>query len=108
MATEQQIKVVRKFVNDAAGDTQIFENDEIELLIDEKDGDLNQVASDLWRIKAGRVSEWYLVNIDGAFMSRDQAFDHAIKMSEVYARQGGMTNVLLDTSPLIVVETPEF
>lgn len=102
--------MLRKFINDPAGATQMFDNDELDLFIDNRDGDLNLAASDIWRVKAGRVSEWYLVNIDGAFMSRGEAFDHAIKMSETYAKSGGMTNVALTVAPSAneIQQTPEF
>lgn len=107
MATADQIKTVRKFINDPAGTDQFLDDDFIGDLIDGQEGDLNAAASDLWKVKAARVSEWYLVNIDGAFMSRGEAFDHAMKMSEVYGKAGTMSNIPLITRAEST-ETPEY
>ena len=106
--TPEELTRVRLYINDPAGATQFLDDDVLEGFITESAGDLNRAASELWKLKAARVSEWYLVNIDGAFMSRDQAFDHALKMSTFYASGGGMTNVELTTQPTLVNRSIEF
>lgn len=108
MATAEQIEQVRLYINDPGGATEFLEDSQIGMFIDAQDGDLNRAASELWKVKAARVSEWYLVNIDGAFLSRDQAFDHAMKMSATYASSGGMTNALLTTVSDNIERSSEF
>ena len=46
--------------------------------------DLNGAAADLWRMRAGQVSSYYSVRMDGHDLSRSQWFDHCEKMARMY------------------------
>lgn len=48
--------------------------------------DLNGAAAELWTERAGKVSSYYNVGLDGHTLSRAQWFDHCEKMAEFYAR----------------------
>jgi hypothetical protein len=97
MATVEQLAKLRLFIDDPAGNDQLFDDPDLGAFITDAGDDLSQAASELWKVKAARVSEWYTVNMDGNFMSRDQVFAHCLKMSESYANSGSMTNVALTT-----------
>lgn len=109
MATTEQINKLRLFIDDPAGNSELFENSVLAGFIDDAADDLSAAASELWKVKAARVSEWYTVNMDGNFMSRDQVFAHCMKMSESYANSGSITNVQLVTMSVDAgSSTPEY
>lgn len=109
MATTEQLTKLRLFIDDPAGNNQFLEDSVLSGFIADADDDLSAAASELWKVKAARVSEWYTVNMDGNFMSRDQVFAHCMKMSESYANSGSMTNVALTTMSVDAgSQTPEY
>jgi len=109
MATTEQLTKLRLFIDDPSGNDEFFTNETLAAFIADVDDDLSAAASELWKVKAARVSEWYTVNMDGNFMSRDQVFSHCMKMSESYANSGSMTNVALTTLSVDAgSQTPEY
>lgn len=97
MATEAELRTLRLYVDDKAGQDQFFDDSTLQQFIFDAGGDLNNAAASLWKVKAARVTEWYTVNMDGNFMTRGEVFDHCLKMSQSYAAGGVMTNVRLTT-----------
>lgn len=89
MATQVEIDELRLMVGDpkknANGDViePFFSDTYLGTWVD-KPEDLEYAASKLWGIKAANVADWYTTNIDGAFLSRGEAFDHAMKMQAKY------------------------
>jgi len=49
--------------------------------------DLAFAAAEGWRWKAGKVSERFAVNLDGAGLQRQQLFEHCLEMAARYARR---------------------
>ena len=49
--------------------------------------DLNGAAADLWRMRAGKVSSYYSVDMDGHRLSRSDWFKHCSEMAEMYDRR---------------------
>lgn len=109
MATTEQLTKLRLFIDDPAGNDEFFTNETLAVFITDAQDDLSAAAAELWKVKAARVSEWYTVNMDGNFMSREQVFDHCMKMSASYANSGSITNVALTTlSSDAGTRTPEY
>lgn len=109
MATAEQLTKLRLFIDDPAGNTQFLDDSVLNVFIEDNEGDLSLAASQLWKIKAARVSEWYTTNLDGSFLSRDQVFTHCMQMSQQFAAAGGMSNIQLVTSSVdFGTRTPEY
>ena len=87
------------------GDT-FFQDYQLQALIDAT-VDLFGAAASGWRIKAARVAEWYNVTIDGAEMTRAQAFRHALEMARSYQNEsaGEFRSVKLDNEFIIDTTT---
>lgn len=87
----QDKELLRLYLNDPAGASEVFTDAMLQRLYDEA-GSLEACAATGWRVKAATVHDWYLVNIDGGFLSRDQVFNHCIKMAETFeSSKGGMS-----------------
>lgn len=85
------IKQLRDYIDDQKTGREMFDDPELEDYIS-VNGDLHSAAAELWGIKAARVSSWYQVNIDGSFLSREQAFEHCIKMQHYHAGLGSSSS----------------
>jgi len=83
------IELLRLYVADPAGEQEFLHDDQLQTLLDNHDDDVYAAATDAWRMKAADVSAWYRVILDGVFLSREQVFDHCIKMAEHFERLGG-------------------
>jgi hypothetical protein len=83
------IELLRLFIADPAGNSQFFTADQLQELLDDNEADVYAAASDAWRIKAANVSDWYTTQLDGSLLSRDQVFDHCMKMVEHFSVLGG-------------------
>lgn len=77
--------------------TVFFKDYQLQRLIDST-VDLYGAAASGWRIKASRVAEWYNVTVDGAELTRNQAFRHALEMARAYSNEssGEFRSVKLD------------
>jgi len=53
--------------------------------------DLRNAAADIWRTKAGQTAKLYNFSTDGHSLSREQYFDHCIRMVEFWESRGGAT-----------------
>ena len=86
-------------MNDPARSDQLFDNSDLDAFLEDNEGDVYLSAADGWRVKAARVSEWYNTGLDGSFLNRSQAFDHAMKMVTHYQEEGrgALKSILLDT-----------
>jgi len=93
--TDAQRQLIRLYANDPSGPTEVVKDAVINELWTEVEV-VEAVAARMWRIKAGTVSEWYLTNIDGSFLSRNQVFDHCIAMAEHYETLGGTSGVMVN------------
>jgi len=98
--TTEQIALLRLYLADPPGAKEIFTDTKLNLLLTQNDDDVYAATADGWRVKAATVSEWYMVNIDGAFLNREQVFNHCIAMAEHYEKLGGggVVSVKMDTS----------
>jgi hypothetical protein len=85
-----------------------FQDYQLQKLIDST-ADLMGAASRGWRIKAARVAEWYNITVDGAEMTRSQAFRHAMEMARIYQNEsaGELRSVKLDNEFVITESTTE-
>ena len=103
------IALLRLYLADPAGAKEVFTDGKLQILLD-KTEDVNAAAAEGWRIKAGSVAEWYQMSVDGATLSRDQVFEHCIKMAEHYEGLGGgnLTNVRMDSEFVIASSDSEF
>lgn len=93
--TDVQKSLIRLYTDDPAGPDELVKDSVLQGLWDEMDS-IEGVASRVWRIKAATVSEWYLSNIDGSFLSRNQVFEHCLKMAEHYETLGGVSGVFVN------------
>lgn len=82
MDLTSNVELLRLYLDDRdTGDrTLIFEDPELAQLLGLFDDDVHAAAAQGWAVKAGRVSQWYQVNLDGAFLSREQVFQHCMDM----------------------------
>lgn len=76
--------LLRLYIADPASPSAALSDDELDGLNEVAGGSLEGTAARAWRIKAARVADWYLANVDGSFLSRDQVFDHCLKMAQYY------------------------
>lgn len=95
-----QIALLRFYVDDPVSDPdKMFDDTQMELFIDQNDGDLHAAAAEIWGIKAATVSTWYLAQTDGSLLARQQVFDHCLKMQDFHRTHGGpstLVSVLMD------------
>jgi hypothetical protein len=112
--TQPEIEMLRLYINDPTPNEQ-FDDPKLQEFINDFtfDGEvnLNAAAAKLWAVKAGSVSAWYTTSLDGSFLSRDQVFQHCLRMAEYYGLQGGgdpasWRSVLMDSSSDDGEETP--
>lgn len=97
MATDD-LELLRLYIDDVktSGSEEPFLSDtKLQSLLD-AEGSVEGAAGKAWRIKAAQVSSWYLTNVDGSFLSRDQVFEHCIKMAEHYEHLSGGSDVMVN------------
>jgi hypothetical protein len=101
-----QLALLRLYIADPAGNTEFLHDEMLEALFSQNDENLFATASECWRIKAANVADWYLANIDGSFLSRNQVWEHCMAMVEHYSAISGgagtaagavLTNVEMDS-----------
>lgn len=86
--TQEQVELLRLYVDDKSPG-EVFDDPKLEEFITNNEGNLNAAAAKLWAIKAGSVATWYTSSMDGSFLSREQVFDHCMKMADWYGNAGG-------------------
>lgn len=91
------IAQLRAYIDDKQDGTHQFEDYQLQAKITEYNGDLHGAAADIWGMKAATVSDWYQINMDGSFMSREQVFEHCLKMQSLHAQQRGIVSVPIDS-----------
>lgn len=57
--------------------------------------DLNYAIAQAWLVKAGRLSSRYLFMTGGKMLSRQQYYDHCMKMYHKFANKSGIKSVRL-------------
>jgi hypothetical protein len=96
-----QLALLRLYIADPTGNKEYLHDDTLELLYTQADGDLFATAAEAWRMKAANVADWYLANIDGSFLSRNQVWEHCMAMADHYGKLSGtgvgLTNVEMDS-----------
>jgi hypothetical protein len=94
-----QRALLRLYLADPAGNDEYFHDDILDSMFSDNDEDLNAAASSGWRMKAANVAAWYAVNLDGAFLSRQQVWEHCIAMSSHFSSMSGaaLVNVEMDS-----------
>lgn len=101
-----ELALLRLYVADPGGKDEFFHDDVLDTLFSNNENNLFAAASEAWRIKAARVADWYAVNLDGAFLSRQQAWEHCMAMVDHYGNLSGgagnaagavLTNVGMDS-----------
>lgn len=115
MAELDKLELLRLYLDDEAnpqvnqGQT-LFQDYQLTGLLDEAGDDVNLAAARGWRIKAARVAEWYNVSLDGAELTRGQAFRHALDMAKAYQNEssGEIISVKMDTEFTTATGESEF
>jgi hypothetical protein len=107
MTTE--LAILRLYIDDAEDGTQQFDNETLNLFMDQSDGDMHLAAYRLWLVKAATVSDWFLTQTDGSLFARQQVFDHCKAMADYHLDRstGDIVNVGLTTRDP-VQESSEF
>lgn len=95
--TDEQRALIRLYSDDPFGPNEVVHNDVLESLFTELES-VESVVARVWRIKAATVADWYLANVDGSFLSRNQVFDHCNAMAEFYERQSGTSGVIVSVA----------
>jgi hypothetical protein len=108
--TTTDIELLRLYIADPAGQDQVFATTLLADTLDRNSGDVNAAAAEMWGIKAATVADWYLSQTDGALLSRDQVFQHCLKMQTQYKSlsSSSMVNVRMTTQSDDLVESSEF
>jgi hypothetical protein len=111
--TVAEVELLRLYVDDRKDGTEQFNDDQLQDIIDGADGSLHGAAAEVWGMKAATVSEFYLANVDGSFLSRNQIFDHCMAMVEFHRMGGGaastvMSSVLISTGTADTDASSEF
>lgn len=90
--SQEQVELLRLYISDPSGN-EFFNDPKLEEFITANTFDgvvnLNAAASKLWAIKAGNVATWYTASMDGSFLSREQVFEHCLRMAAYYGSEGG-------------------
>jgi hypothetical protein len=101
-----QLALLRLYIADPSGNTEFLHDETLETLFSQNEENLFATASEAWRIKAANVADWYLANIDGSFLSRNQVWEHCMAMVDHYSKISGgagtaagaiLTNVEMDS-----------
>lgn len=96
-----QLALLRLYISDPAGTTEYLHDDTLNTLYTLADDNIFATAAEAWRMKAAHVADWYLANIDGSFLSRDQVWTHCMAMADHYGKLSGtgvgLTNVEMDS-----------
>lgn len=87
MATAAQRALLRLYIDDPENGGEFFDNGTLDTLISAASDDLHVAASRAWGIKAARVNDWYLVQVDGALFSRQQVFEHCMSMVDFHEKR---------------------
>lgn len=95
--TNEQRALIRLYSDDPFGPDEVVHNDVLESLFEDSES-VESVVARVWRIKAATVADWYLANVDGSFLSRNQVFDHCIAMAEFYERQSGTSGSIVSVA----------
>jgi hypothetical protein len=105
-----ELALLRLFIADPAGNTEFLHDNNLEDLYQANEEDLYATAADAWRMKAGDVAAWYTANIDGAFLSRDQVWQHCMAMAEHYEKMSGgsLISVTMDSGFQTETSASEF
>lgn len=105
-----QLALLRLYIADPPGTDEYLHDDTLQNLFTANDDDLYATAADAWRMKAANVADWYLANIDGSFLSRDQVWTHCMAMAEHFEKTGGASfvNVEMDSGFQTAAEAAEF
>jgi hypothetical protein len=91
--TVAEVELLRLYIDDKKDGTEKFNDDQLQDFIDRFGEELHAAAAEIWGIKAARVTEYYLTNIDGSFLSRNQVFDHCMAMADFH-RHGGSADTM--------------
>ena len=104
------VALLRLYIADPAGSDNKFPTTTLQDLLDVHDGDLYATAAAVWGIRAGDVHEYYMAQIDGALMSRDQVFEHCKAMQALYEGKSGgkIVSVQMDSGFTTETATSEF
>lgn len=84
-----QLALLRLYIADPAGNTEYLHDDTLQTLFSQNEDNLFATAAECWRIKAANVADWYLANIDGSFLSRNQVWEHCMAMVDHYSKIAG-------------------
>lgn len=91
--TAEQVALIRLQIADPSGPDEALHDAQVQALYDEAES-INGTVAKAWRVKAATVADWYLANIDGSFLSRNQVFEHCIAMAEHYEEIAGTSGVM--------------
>jgi len=96
--TTSEIELVRLYTDDRDDGTHdlFLEDDEIQSIVDGVTNDLHAASNKIWLMKAARVHEWYTTSLDGGYLSREQVFEHCLKMAEYHKQYA--SNALISVS----------
>lgn len=88
MASAEAIAELREKIGD---DTEpyTYPDEVLNALIDQADGDTDQVASGIWRRKAASYAEMVDVSEAGSSRKNSDLFKNATAMADWYGNQGG-------------------
>jgi hypothetical protein len=96
-----QLALLRLYIADPSGTNEYLHDDTLDLLYTQGDGDVFAAAAEAWRMKAANVADWYLANIDGSFLSRNQVWEHCVAMADHYGKLSGtgvgIANIEMDS-----------
>jgi hypothetical protein len=96
-----QLALLRLYIADPAGTSEYLHDDTLDTLYSQADGSIFGAAAEAWRMKAANVADWYLANIDGSFLSRNQVWEHCMAMADHYGKLSGtgvgIVNIEMDS-----------
>lgn len=96
------LSLLRLYLNDETA-PYVFDDPTLQDILDRAEGEVGAAAGEGWRIKAGKVAEWYDVELDGSALSRGQVAKHCLDMASFYEATSGsggkLTNTRLQVTP---------
>jgi hypothetical protein len=96
-----QLALLRLYIADPSGNSEYLHDDTLETLYTQADESIFGAAAEAWRMKAANVADWYLANIDGSFLSRNQVWEHCMAMADHYGKLSGtgvgIVNIEMDS-----------
>lgn len=84
--TASDVALLRELTNENPDETE-YEDEELQVFIDLKSGNLNKAAAHIWRLKAGKYADLVDIAEGNSKRSWSKAYQQALDMAGIYERE---------------------